>query len=222
MVAGIEQGKEPLSDFRMADKDPFPRAINVGAAKCRQASKTLADSTTQPPRDLYVAFISIPSGAQVEGSLLYRARTASKSEVFFSAPTQKYQAFESDKLTRVLAVLSECFKELVLPILGKNHVLAVKLQEILKRKAEIEFWNATQQKVKDLIQKGQAEHALAVLEPLVFCATPHAQAEKLLGELLLSSATKQETAASGGPSQDALKGLTTETLLIQWLLKRIG
>ena len=220
LIAATEQGKEELFDFRLAVKEPFPRAVNVGAAKCVRASAVVADTSTQPARQLHLSFISVPSGLQVEGNHLYRARTEKKQEVFFSVPTQKYQSFEADKLTRVLAVLSDGFKELMPRILGKDHELTQKLMVILQKKAEIEFWNATQQKVKDLLQAGQPERALGVLEPLVFSVQPHQQAEKLLGDLLYSFAKKPEGSADG-ISQSALKQLATETLMVQWLLKKV-
>lgn len=219
LVASTEQGKEELFDFRMAVKEPFPRAVNVGASKCVRAREVVADTSTQPARQLYLSFIAVPSGLQVEGNLLYRARTEKREEVFFSAPTQKYQSLEADKVTRVLAVLSTSFQELMPRILGKEHVLTQQLMVILRKKAEIEFWNATQKSVKDLLQAGQSERALGVLEPLVFCAKPHLQAEKLLGELLYSSAKKAD-GAGDGPGQVALRGLTTETLMVQWLLRK--
>lgn len=219
LVAATEQGKEELFDFRMAMKEPFPRAVNVGASKCVRATEVVADTTTQPARQLYLAFISVPPSIQVEGTLLYRARTEKKQEVFFSTPTQKYQSFESDKITRVLAVLSNGFKELMPRILGKDHALTRQLMVILQKKAEIEYWNATQKTVKDLLQAGQSERALGVLEPLVFSAKPHLQAEKLLGELLYSSA-KKEDGAGDGPGRMALRQLMVETLMVQLLLRK--
>jgi hypothetical protein len=151
--------------------------------------------------------------------LLCRARTSNKQEVFFNVPSQRYQLFEADKITRVLAVLSDGFDELLEPTLGAGHPLIEQFSLVLKRKSELEFWNATQQKVKDLLQSGQGQQALEVLSPLVYASTPHLQAEKLLGELLYSSAKKSEAPADG-PGQQALKTLATETLLLQWFLKR--
>ncbi len=219
LVVAVEQGAEELFDFRLAVKEPFPRAINVGASKCRRATTVVQDASAQPPRQLYLAFIAVPTAAELEGNLLYRARNLAKQEVFFQAPTQKFQSFEADKLTRLLAALSEGFAELLPSILGKDHPLTVQTQAILKKKAELEFWNATQQKVKDLLQQGQGPQALSVLEPLVYVAKPHAQAEKLLGDLLYSSAKKPQAPADG-PGQQALKTLATETLLLQWFLKK--
>jgi len=219
LVAAATQDEVALLDFRLAVKEPFPRAIHVGAGKCRRATRVVPDPSSQPPRYLYLAFVAVPAPTPLEGALLYRARTPDKQEVFFSAATQKYQAFEADKLTRVLAALSDGFSELLPEVLGEGHPLAEQTRAIIKRKTEIEFWNATQQKVKDLLQKGQGPEALSILEPLVYVRTPHAQAEKLLGELLYSSAKKPE-AAQEGPGQQALKQLMTETVLLQWYLKR--
>ena len=219
LVVSTDQGAAELFDFRLAVKEPFPRAINVGAAKCRRATAVVNDPSTQPARALYLAFVSVPSATALEGALLCRARTSLKQEVFFNVPTQRYQAFEADKITRVLAALSDGFDELLVPVLGADHPLIEQFSVVIKRKTELEFWNATQQKVKDLLQSGQGQQALEVLGPLVYARTPHAQAEKLLGELLYSSAKKPE-ASQDGPGQQALKQLMTETALLQWYLKR--
>jgi hypothetical protein len=219
LVVSTEQGAQELFDFRLAVKEPFPRAINLGASKCRRASAVVNDSSTQPARLLYLAFVSVPAPTPLEGALLCRARTSSKQEAFFNVPTQRYQSFEADKITRVLAALSDGYDELLEPTLGADHPLIEQFSVVLKRKSELEFWNATQQKVKDLLQSGQGQQALEVLSPLVYASTPHTQAEKLLGELLYSSAKKPEASADG-PGQQALKTLATETLLLQWFLKR--
>lgn len=219
LVVSTDQGAAELFDFRLAVKEPYPRAINAGAAKCRRATAVVNDSSTTPTRSLYLAFVSVPSATALEGGLLCRARTNLKQEVFFNVPTQRYQSFEADKITRVLAALSDGFDELLVPVLGAAHPLIEQFAVVIKRKTELEFWNAVRQKVKDLLQGGQGQQALEVLEPLVYARTPHLQAEKLLGELLYSSAKKPE-ASQDGPGQQALQQLMTETVLLQWYLKR--
>lgn len=219
LVAASPSGSAALSDFRLAVREPFERAIHIGASKCRQASQVVTEPNASQPKDFYLSFISVPSTKMVQGRLLYRAKAA-KHEVFFEAATQSYTALESNKLIKLLGSLSDGFAELLPPVLGKDHSLVRSIHDIQARKQEFTQWAATQKQVNSLLQDGKAQQALDLLAPLVFTEKPNAQAEKLMAELLTRAARSGQPESGDGDRLEPLETLKSESLMLLWYMSR--
>jgi hypothetical protein len=76
-------------------------------------------------------------------------------------------------------------------------------------------WKTTLDKVKKHLNDKEASLALALLEPLVYAPSPQAEAEKLLGDMLLAAA--QKTARESV----VMQSLERERLLLEHALRRI-
>lgn len=220
LVAAIPSGSTTLTDFRLALREPFERAIHIGASKCRQASQVVTEPNAIQPKDFYLSFISVPSSKMIQGRLLYRAKAANKHEVFFEAATQSFTALDSDKLIKLLGSLSDGFAELLPPVLGKDHSLVRSIHDIQARKQAFTQWTATQQEVNALLQEGKAQQALDRLAPLVFTEKPNAQAEKLMAELLSRAARSGQPESGDGDRLEPLETLKSESLMLLWYVSR--
>ena len=220
LVAATATGSATLADFRLAVREPFERAIHIGASKCRQASQVVTESSASQPKDFYLSFISVPSTKMVQGRLLYRAKASNRHEVFFEAVTQTYTSLESEKLIKLLGSLSDGFAELLSPVLGKDHALVRSIQQIQARKQEFTKWTATQKEVTRLLQEGKAQQALELLSPLVFTEKPNPQAEKLMAELLNRAARSGQSESSSEERFEPLETLKSESLMLLWYLSR--
>lgn len=220
LVAVSTDPKAPeLGDFRLAVKEPYPRAVSAAKSKCRVARAVIHDPTANAEVAVYLAFIPVPSRTAVVGNVFYRTKPAKGPEVFFSTGTQVVEKVESQQLAKILLVLEKAFEQILPEVFAPDHFLSKTFADLVERRNAVEFWKATQAKVEELLKANQGKEALAVLEPLVYQKTPHAQAEKLLGDLLWRAYMKEKPEQS---VPEATRQFTTERLLFQYLLKVAG
>jgi hypothetical protein len=208
-----------LGDFRLAVKEPYPRAVSAARSKCRVARAVIRDPAANAEIAVYVAFIPVPSRTAVVGNVFYRTKLANGAEVFFTAGTQAVEKVESQQLAKILLVLEKAFEQILPEVFAPDHFLSKTFAALVEKRNAVELWKASQAKVEEFLKANQGKEALAVLEPLVYQKTPHAQAEKLLGDLLWRAYMKDKPEQ---PTAEATRQFTTERLLFQYLLKVAG
>lgn len=212
------ESPEP-TEVRFAIDKPFNKVISAPARKCHQASAMFRDEKAGSDRRATLAFIPTPKGTRPEGAVFYRAKLG-KHESFFSATTQRLESLERDKLGKLIFVLVTQFKAVVAAALPSTHELSNEVTRIEKLRAAADEWNRVQGLVRKKLEDKDAEGALALLEPLVYCKTPLPAAEKLLGEMLLKARKKGEEPVEEGETSATVEALMTARLLLEYGLAR--
>jgi hypothetical protein len=204
----------PLVDFRLASEQPFSRVIAADAKRCHVATTDITDDKSGEPRRVYVAFVPTPSKAIVSG-LIHACGKHLKDHVFFNIKIDRFDAIDQSTLRKLLFVLHEPFEKILEAISPECTSLRdehARIGAVRKRQLS---WKITLDKVKKHLNDKEASLALALLEPLVYAPSPQAEAEKLLGDMLLAAAQK-----TAGEST-VMQSLERERLLLEHALRRL-
>jgi hypothetical protein len=204
----------PLIDFRLASEKPFSRVIAADAKRCHVATTDIKDDKSGEPRRVYVAFVPTPSKAIVSG-LTHACGKHLKDQVFFNIKIERIDAIDQPTLQKLLFVLHEPFEKVLEAISPECTSLRDEHARIGAVRKRQRSWRTTLDQVKKHLNDKEASLALALLEPLVYAPSPQAEAEKLLGDMLLAAA--QKTAGESA----AMQSLTRERLLLEHALSRI-
>jgi hypothetical protein len=205
----------PLVDFRLASEKPFSRVIAADAKRCHVATTEIKDDKSGEPRQVYVAFVPTPPKALVSGTTHSCAKHG-KESLFFDIKVDPLDAIDRQTLRKLLFVLHEPFGVVLEAGTPESSSLRDEHRLIGEARKKQLGWKATLQKVKTHLANKETAAALGLLEPLVYAKNPQPEAEKLLGDLLLTAAKKTTD------DSPAITALTRERLLLEHAIRRLA
>jgi hypothetical protein len=214
LIVSMPLAAGPLVDLRLASEKPFSRVIAADAKRCQVATTDIKDDKSGEPRRVYVAFVPTPSKAIVSG-LTHACGKHLKDNIFFNIKIERFDAIDQSTLRKLLFVLHEPFEKVLAAISPECTSLRdehARIGAVRKRQLS---WKRTLDQVKKHLNDKEASLALALLEPLVYAPSPQAEAEKVLGDMLLAAAQKTAREST------VIQPLERERLLLEHALRRI-